>query len=73
VNYDDCGVEENTSQAGVALSNNEGIDEMWYALIDEDSFCYHYDHEAYTIKYCFAESSVEAEEIKNAYANSMKK
>ena len=85
VNYDDCGVEENTSQAGVAVSNNEGIDEMWYALIDEDSFCYHYDHEAYTIKYCFAESSdsgykwtddlsdVEAEEIKNAYANSMKK
>ena len=62
----------------------DGINEAWYVL-NKNSACYHISHEVDTIKYYFA-SSVEgstytwttdvstsvAQEIKNAYAESMK-
>lgn len=62
----------------------DGINEAWYVL-NKNSECYHISHETDTIKYYFA-SSVEgstytwttdvstsvAQEIKNAYAESMK-
>ena len=75
VDYDGC----------VGVDGNDGIDEMWYAL--ESSANYHIGHDVRTIRYYFAESDPEtgftwvpdgvseavSEEIKNAYANSMKK
>lgn len=66
-------------------SSGDGIDEMWYKL-DNNTECRHYGHETNTIRYYFEEKSIdgsytwttdlstsEAEEIKTAYANSMKK
>lgn len=82
--YDNCGVEEDESNPGEAQSEGDGINEMWYVLT-KYSTSRHYSHETNTIKYYFAESSPngyrwtinlseeEATEIKNAYANSMKK
>jgi hypothetical protein len=84
VKYDNCGVEEDESNPGKALSEGDGIDEMWYVL-SKDSECRHYSHETSIIKYYIAESSPdgykwtdylsesEAENVKNAYVNSMKK
>ena len=50
--------------------------EMWYVL-DDDSNCYHISHLENTIKYYFDDQSwssiTDAEDIQNAYANSMKK
>ena len=74
VEYDNC----------IASKTGDSIDEMWYALI-KGSYCYHLSTEETTIKYYFAPiaangytwttdvSSDVAEEIKDAYANSMKK
>ena len=76
VSYDDCKM----------LDAGDGIDEKWYNLI-ADSICYHYPEDRYTIKYYFEESSATdqnytwttevsatiAQEIKDAYVNSMKK
>ena len=75
VDYDDC----------TGINGSDGIDETWYAL-DVPPFCYHLGDEVNTIKYYFKESSSDgtytwttdisesvAQEIKNAYANSMKK
>ena len=74
VDYDDC-------QADL---NSDGLGEMWY-LIDNANGCYHLSDEITTIKYYFAESSPSgytwttdisksvAEQVKNAYAISMKK
>ena len=75
VEYDDCIYETGT----------DGIDEMWYAL-NKNSVCRHISHEEDTIKYYFANSAEGstytwttdvsasvAQEIKNAYAESMKK
>lgn len=75
VNYDNCKDEIYA----------DGINEAWYVL-NANSECYHISHETDTIKYYFA-YSVEvstytwttdvstsvAQEIKNAYAESMKK
>ena len=71
VNYDDC----------IDNYAGDGIDEMWYALNS-----YHLGDEVNTIKYYFEDSSLDgtytwttdvstsiAQEIKDAYANSMKK
>ena len=71
VSYDDC----------VA----DGIDETWYTL-NTDSSCFHLSHADNTIKYYFEDKSEDgtymwttdvsetvANEIKTAYANSMKK
>lgn len=75
VAYDNC----------VYVSSDDGIDEAWYVL-DNTTVCRHLSHEEHTIKYYFEESSEDgtytwttdvsetvAEEIKTAYANSMKK
>lgn len=75
VTYDDCEY----------CNPGDGIDETWYVL-NRNTSCNHYSHEESTIKYYFAESSEdntytwttdlsesEANEVKNAYANSMKK
>ncbi len=75
VNYDDCLYE----------IGSDGIYEMWYAL-NKNSVCRHISHEEDTIKYYFADSAdgstytwttdispSAAQEIKNAYAESMKK
>ena len=75
VDYDDC----------IYEIGADGINETWY-ILEDDSMCYHISHEVDTIKYYFADSvegstytwttdvpeSV-AQEIKNAYAESMKK
>ena len=74
--YDPCVVDSN---------NSDGIDEMWY-ILDNGASSYHLSHETDTITYYFEEngsngctwttgdiSEAEAEEIKTAYANSMKK
>lgn len=76
ITYDNCRADK----------DGDGIDEMWYILVDKDSFCYHYFEDNNTIKYYFEETSTDgtytwttdvseavADEIKNAYANSMKK
>ena len=92
VTYDNC-------QADV---NGDGIDEMWYILVNKNSISYHCSNEIVTIKYYFEETAEDdptrtwesyilendydnienitngmaeamIEEIKNAYANSMKK
>lgn len=73
--YDDC----------IYNDSGDGIDETWY-ILDTPPFCYHLGDEVDTIKYYFEDSSPNgtytwttdvsesvAEEIKNAYANSMKK
>ena len=75
VDYDDCVYEIGT----------DGINEMWYVL-NKSSVCRHISHEEDTIKYYFADSAEGstytwttdvstsvAQEIKNAYAESMKK
>ena len=74
VDYDNC----------VSSVENDGIDEMWYVL-NKNSSCYHLSNDEKTIKYYFADTSSNgyswttdvtssvAEEIKTAYANSMKK
>ena len=76
VSYDDC----------VPEMDEDGINEMWYTLTDNFG-CYHYPESEYTIKYYFEEASSTnpnytwatevsetiAQEIKEAYANSMKK
>ena len=72
VSYDNC-------------DYNSDINKMWYALNDPD-ICYHIDNECDTIKYYFEDfdqngnyngsvniNSNTASEIKEAYANSMKK
>ncbi len=76
VDYDDCIIDEN---------NSDWIDEMWYVL-DKESEVYHYNDELSTLKYYFESeglsinytwtsdvSELIANEIKNTYANSMKK
>lgn len=76
VDYDDC----------IPGNNFDGIDEIWYVLHwGTSGKYYHYPDEENTIRYYFEESSSdgytwttdasteEAQEIKNAYANSMKK
>ena len=75
VSYDDC----------VALNKKDGIDETWYILNKNGSF-FHFRHTDNTIKYYFSDKSEDgtytwttdvsetvANEIKTAYANSMKK
>lgn len=75
VDYDNCASDP----------NDDDINKMWYVL-DEDSKCFHVDHEMSTVKYYFADSApgstytwttdvsaAVAQEIKNAYAESMKK
>ncbi len=76
VDYDDCDIEE----------NGDGIDELWYAL-GESGIYGHLSHEETTIKYYFSNLSQDgfytwtsngvsadlAQEIKNAYADSMRK
>lgn len=75
VNYDNCKYEIYA----------DGINEAWYVL-NINSKCYHISHETDTIKYYFADSAdgstytwttdvsaSVAQEIKNAYAESMKK
>lgn len=73
VDYDDC----------VMGKNTDGIDEMWYVLTRKGE-CRHYPDNMSTIKYYFEESSNNytwttevsetiAQEIKDAFANSMKK
>ena len=74
VKYDNC----------VASENSDGLNEMWYVL-DKGSVCQHLDQNTPTIRYYFFEenqsgikwtgnvSNAVAQEIKNAYANSMKK
>ena len=75
ISYDDC----------VGNKEGDGIDEMWYVLTNQNSSCYHLGEEEVAIRYYFAESSSseytwttdvsddEAEIIKDAIANSMKK
>ena len=71
VTYDNCYPSENA----------DGRYEMWYVLNDS-SYSYHFNHEEHTIKYYFEDkpggseswSNIQdADEIQNAYANSMKK
>lgn len=75
IEYDACG----------PLFGDDGIDETWYLLNDSESFR-HISHDVTTIKYYFESYSSDgkytwttdvteelAEEIKNAYVNSMKK
>ena len=75
VDYDNC----------IADTEGDGINEMWYVL-SKNSRCRHISHETETIKYYFADSNPDskytwttdvsasvAQEIKDAYANSMKK
>lgn len=75
VSYDVC----------IDVPNDDGINEMWY-VINTTSKCIHISHEENTIKYYFEEvskdgtytwttdvSEAEANDIKTAYANSMKK
>lgn len=76
VDYDNC----------QAVLSGDGIDEVWY-ILEQSSQVSHISHEVHTIKYYFEEycpgtnitwvpegkSSLVGEEIKNAYANSMKK
>lgn len=75
VDYDNCILNEEA----------DGIDETWYVL-NNSSVCRHISHELCTIKYYFANSiegstytwttdvsAFVAQEIKNAYAESMKK
>ena len=75
VDYDDC----------KGVNGSDDIDETWYVL-DVPPFCYHLGDEVDTIKYYFEETSSDgtytwttdvtesvAQEIKTAYANSMKK
>ena len=74
VSYDDC-----------VKSSGDGDDETWY-ILNNSNGCRHLSHTESTIKYYFAESSINgsytwttdvsqemANEIKEAYANSMKK
>ena len=79
-----------SSMLNVSYSNcihndrGDGVNETWY-MLNTDESCYHYSHNAITIKYYFATedengytwttdvSSVIANEIKTAFANSMKK
>ena len=77
LHYDDC----------IGVDDTDGINEMWYYL-GNNAAASHLSHETTTIKYCFSEyaeedpnytwttdniSEEEAEEIKAAFANSMKK
>lgn len=76
VEYDDCVDDE----------YDDGVDEMWYAFGETDTLM-HLSQEDLTIKYYFSNSSKDglhawtsngvsitlAQEIKNAYATSMKK
>ena len=84
VEYDIC----------IPENSNDGINELWYVLYNEDEEndekhidCYHISHNTFTIKYYFAETDLinseytwttdveieEAQNIKDAYADSMKK
>ncbi len=75
INYDDC----------IGDKTCDGIEETWY-ILDTSTSTYHLSHETITIKYYFEEYSKDglytwttdvtndvANEIKSAYANSMKK
>lgn len=73
VGYDNC----------QAKRGADGIDEMWY-ILKTGNFCVHYPETETTIKYYFEDSldgytwttgvsATVAQEIKDAYANSMKK
>ena len=75
VSYDDC----------IYYNHADGIGEMWYTLV-QGGVCAHHNYESTTIKYYFAETSKNgayswttdvsedvANEIKSAYAESMKK
>ena len=76
VSYDDC----------VDVANGDGIDEVWY-ILDKDAWFWHISDEVTTIRYYFAERDTNtgctwipagetentAQQIKAAYANSMKK
>ena len=79
VEYDACITHESNQIP------EDGIDEMWYALYYENA-CHHIGHDVTTIKYYFHNlsysgdytwttdvSDTDAQEIKDAYANSMKK
>ena len=83
VEYDSCGVPRDPHGQ---IERMDGEDELWYWLID--GYCeYHISNEVQTIKYYFADdakgsdtytwttdlAATEANEIKEAYANSMKK
>ena len=80
VEYDDCIPPE------LVAGTHDSIDEMWYVLLDEELSCYHISHDEMTIKYYFSDlskdktyswttdiSDSDAQEIKDAYTNSMKK
>ncbi len=76
VSYDDC----------VDVANGDGLDELWY-ILDKDAKSWHISDEVTTIRYYFAERDPNtgctwipanktentAQQIKAAYANSMKK
>lgn len=74
ISYDNC----------VYVDNGDGINEAWYA-VDNNTYCWHIDHETDTIKYYFEESFLnglsnwdaytggQGTAIKTAYANSMEK
>ena len=75
VDYDPCNADD----------EGANIDEIWY-ILNGSAFCKHLSHTEYTIKYYFEETSKDgtytwttdvsqsvANEIKSAYANSMKK
>ena len=85
VTYDDCseaGLDRD--DPNVTYVPEDGINETWYSLI-RDSVCRHIGNETNTIKYYFEEipndsviwdmgfTEADMEEIKIAYANSMKK
>ncbi len=69
----------------VYMPQRDGLEETWY-ILDDGMFCSHIGNEAMTIEYYFEETaengtswsefgltSSEINELKNAYANSMKK
>jgi len=67
VDYDNC----------IPNEEADGIDETWY-ILDKGSECWHISHDVDTIKYYFADSvdgstCTFAQEIKDDYAESMKK
>lgn len=82
VTYDECRVPVDDGN----IIEMDGEDEMWYALYNS-TMSHHLSHEVYTIRYYFSEFAKndntytwttdytfeEAEAIKEAYANSMKK
>ena len=76
VEYDNCITHESNQVP------EDGIDEMWYGL-EFENVCRHISHNETTIKYYFSDLSYDGtyswpadnvgQEIKDAYANSMKK